>query len=123
MPLNQVDAPTTRRFALTLLAATGALLFKAIDLVGAANIAGQTAYAEQIAESLSPLSYGFGYGLIALVFVELAAHPSTPATGHPHSVSNYLQSAFALIVVAGLVLLVFGAIVLIHGVRTLPSAG
>jgi hypothetical protein len=95
------------------MAAGGALLFSAFNLIGAGISAKDKIFAAGISESSMPLTVSIGSGLIALVFAEIAAHKSTPKKGHPHSVQNYLQSAFVLISVQGLGWLVYGFVKLI----------
>jgi len=92
-----------------LLVAAGALLFAALDLVGVGLSIDDRMYAAKISKSLAPLAASALAGLMALIWAEIAAHPETPPEGHPHSTSNYLQSAFAMLIVFGLGGLLFGA--------------
>lgn len=116
MPLNSFDAQTTRRLAIGLTSAAGALLITTLNLIGIAFSADKTAYAAEISESLSGLIVAVGIGLIALIMAEIAEHPDTPIEGHPHSKGNYLQSAFALLGVTGLGGLFYGGFKLISAV-------
>lgn len=111
--MNSLDVETTRRLSIGLMAVSGGLLFSALNLIGAGVSGNNLAFAAGVSRSLSPLVLSAGVGLIALFWAEMAAHPSTPQTGHPHSVNNYLQSAFAILVVTGLGALVYGVVVLV----------
>ena len=113
MALNSFDISTTRRLAIGLLSASGALLFSALNLVGAGLSAGDKEYAAGISAAVGPLSISVCNGLLALICAEIAAHKTTPAEGHPHSKRNYLEAAFVLLSVTGLGYLIFGGFKLI----------
>ena len=113
MALRSFDISTTRRLAISLLSASGALLFSALNLVGAGISAGDKEYAAGISAAVSPLSVSACSGLMALICAEIAAHKDTPAEGHPHSKRNYLESAFVGLSILGLGYLVFGGFKLI----------
>ncbi len=113
MALNSFDIETTLRISVGLLAAAGAMLFAALNLVGAGVSASNIAFAESISGALIPLTYSAAFSLLSLIFTEVAAHPSTPTEGHPHSKSNYLQSAFVFIALNGLGGLLWGTVKLI----------
>lgn len=108
MALNVFDVPTTRRLSLGLLGASGALLLAALNLVGSGISADDRAFVVEISRSITPLALSAATGLVSLIFAEIAAHPSTPSKGHPHSAANYLQTAFAMISVGGLGALLYG---------------
>ena len=105
-----------RRLSLGVFAASGTLLLTALNIVGSAVIGGNIEYASTISESLKPLGYSALGSLTALIFTEIGSHPETPNLGHPHSKSNYLQSAFAMILSVGLLWLIIGAFRLITSV-------
>src|ERR1051325_8068156 len=111
---NAFDMATPRRLALGLMAAGGAFLFAALHLIGAGISGGNKEYAAKISASVWPLAQSMLFGLMALISTELAAHPSTPRRGHPHSKPNYLQTAFALIAAAGLGYFLYGAWLLLE---------
>ena len=113
MALNYFNVRTTRRLSIGLLAAAGALLFAALDLVGVGISANDKTYAAKISASVSPLAFSALAALIALIAAEVAEHPDTPSEGHPHSKSNYLQTAFAMLLVLGLGNLIWGGYILI----------
>lgn len=108
-----IDVGTARRLSISLLAASGALLFAGLNLIGAGVAAGDRAFAAGISEAVSPLSFTLSIGLIAFIMAEIAGNESTPDEGHPHSKRNYLQTVFALLVVAGLGGLIFSSFKLI----------
>ncbi|MDN2565371.1 hypothetical protein N1F89_03985 [Aquibium sp. A9E412] len=108
-----LDAANTRRLAIGLLTAAGALLFAALQLVGAGVSAGNLEYAAGVSRALSPLAASGLAGIIALVFAEIADYPGTPEDGHPHGRINYLQSAFVVIGVWGLGTLIWGGVELL----------
>lgn len=107
--MNSFNIETTRRLAIGLIAASGALLFAALNLVGAGISGGDTAFAASVSNSIWPLGYSTASAFIALLFAEIADHEATPVTGHPHSKSNYLQTAFVLLAVNGLGWLIYGS--------------
>jgi hypothetical protein len=77
-------------------------------------------YAAKVSEALWPLVSGAMSGVVSLLFVEIAAHESTPEKGHPHSKRNYLESAFVILAVFGLGQLMFGAFKLLIGAAVVP---
>lgn len=107
--MNAFNVETTRQLSLGLLAASGALLFTALNLVGAGISGGDTVFASKVSSSTWPLASSALASLIALICAEIAGHENTPEKGHPHSRPNYLQTAFALLVVSGLGQLLYGA--------------
>lgn len=106
--MNAFDIETTRRLSLGLLAASGALLFTALNLVGAGVSSDNIEFASRVSSSTWPLASSALASLIALICTEVAGHENTPDKGHPHSRPNYLQTAFALLVVSGLGQLLYG---------------
>ena len=116
MPLNRFDAATTPRLSLGLLASSGALLLKALDLSWAATLADKQVYAERLVGAVGFLVGGVAAGLFSFFCVEIAEHPVTPVHGHPHSRSNYLETAFALLVVTGLFNFMIGGAMLVFSV-------
>ena len=107
------DVQTTRRLSLGLLAVSGGLLFATFDLIGAGISAGDKQYAAAVSRAVGPLSQCALMALIIFAFAEIAAHPSTPEVGHPHSKRNYLETAAALGVVYGVFTLLWGGYTLI----------
>jgi hypothetical protein len=85
------DVQTTRRLAVGLLAVSGGLLFSTFDLIGVGISAGDMEYAAAVSRAVGPLSQCTLIALITFAFAEIAAHPSTPELGHPHSKRNYLE--------------------------------
>jgi hypothetical protein len=116
MALNQFDAATSRRLSIGLMATAGALLFAALDLVGVGIAVNDPLFTQNVSKSIIPLAASAGIGLVSLIATEVAEHKSTPRAGHPHSTSNYLQTAFALLVVFGFGHLLFGSFQLISAV-------
>jgi hypothetical protein len=119
--INSFDAPTTRRLAGGLVASGGALLLACFGLIGAGVSGGDKAYASGVSGALLPLVLGLLFGIAALVCVELAEHPLTPESGHPHSRPNYLQTAFVFVVLSAPFQLGWGLItLLIHAAVAAP---
>ncbi len=106
--VNSVDADTTRRVSVGLLTVSGALLLAALGLVGAGVSGADQAYAARVSSCLQPLAFSGLFSMIGFVCAEIAADSRTPTTGHPHSVPNYLQTAFALVLVGGVGFLLYG---------------
>jgi hypothetical protein len=104
-----LDAKTTRRLSIALLAAAGALAFNAFQLVAAGVSAGNLEFAAGVSNALGPLQYSLGFGLAAFIFAELADHPGMPKTGGRWSAQNLLESAFVFLAVLGLGGLLVGA--------------
>ncbi|MBX9462816.1 MAG: hypothetical protein KL840_07555 [Aquamicrobium sp.] len=119
--MNSFDVGTTRRMSLGLLAALGAILFAALNLIAAGIAASNLAFAAQVSKAIWPLAYSSLFSLLATIFAEIAAHRSTLKRGHPHSKANYLQSAFAFIGVNGLGGLLVGTFLMIQAVTDFPS--
>lgn len=109
MALNYFNEKTSRRLALGIFAVSGTLLLTAFNIVSNAIISDKSEYAALVAEAFRPLAYSALGSLVALIFIEVGAHEETPSDGHPHSKSNYLQSAFAMILTVGLGCLIYGA--------------
>ena len=113
MALNSFDLETTRHLALSLLAASGAALFTALNLIAAAFGGGDRVYAAGISDAVWPLGLSAAFGLFGVICAELAGHSGVPDSGHPHPKRNYLQTAFALIAVPGLGFLLYGSFILL----------
>ena len=116
MAINSLDVASTRRISLGLFAAAGALFLTAVNLAGSATISGNTALTSELAKCTPSLATALLASLVAFVWAELAGHPETPKSGHPHSRENYLQSAFALLIVVGLGSLCVGGYLLAKAV-------
>lgn len=115
IPFRSFNPETTRRLAISLFAAAGALLLSALSLVGTGVSAGNMAYAAAVSGALWPLAMSACSGLLSLIFAEIAQHESTPEEGHPHSKRNYLESALVITGVLGLGQLIYGAFKLLIG--------
>ena len=113
MAFDQFDVSTTRRLALGLFATSGAILLTSINLAGSAIVGGNADFASKVILSIWPLAMCAFFSLISFIFAELAAHPKTPETGHPHSKPNYLQSAFVFLTTLCLTSLLYGTYKLI----------
>ena len=108
MAFNKLNIETTRRLSTGLLAINGALLLTALNIIGSAVVADQADYAKAISEPVPLLlSSSLAAGL-AFLFAEMAGRRETPDEGHPHSKRNYLESAFTILVVSGLLPALWG---------------
>jgi hypothetical protein len=112
MAINFLDAKTTQRLSVALLAAAGALTFNAFQLVAAGVSAGDRVYAAGISSALTPLELSLVAGLASFIFAELANDPRVPKGGGRWSKQNLLESTFVYLCVFGLGALIVGAYML-----------
>lgn len=117
---NSLNLTATRRLSVALLTVSGALLLTALNLVAAGISAGDRQYAQGVSQSLAFLLISCGAGVVSFLCAELASDRRTPKTGHPHSVANYLQTAFAILVMVGMVFLVLGTLTLVSKAGVWP---
>ena len=110
-----IPVEKSRRLSILLMAASGALIFKGIDVF----LAGLSIDGSDLPQSLNwpilQLSSAFIFGLICFVMAEVEDDPRTPEKGHPHSKPNYRQTIIVLLL-WGAVLFVVGGWFLISGI-------
>ncbi len=108
MALNSFNEKVTKRLSTGILAINGAMLFTNLNLIGSATVAGKIEYAKAISDPVGKLVLSSIFSILAFIFAEIAERPDTPAEGHPHSKRNYLESAFALLFITGMILIFIG---------------
>lgn len=97
---------------------SGAMLVTTINISGSAIISGNTMFAAELGAPMTRLFFATVQAIMGFIWVEIADHPDTPDKGHPHSKTNYLQSAYVLIVAIGSLMLAWGT----YGVVTAISS-
>jgi hypothetical protein len=117
MAFNVLDAKTTRRLSIALMAASGALAFNTFQLIAAGLSAGDKAYAEGVSGALGPLQYSLGFALLSFISAEIADDPRLPKSGGLWSAKNLLESAFVYLCILGLGGLIVGAFRLFDAAR------
>lgn len=116
MALNKLSISSTRRLSIGLTTGAGALMFSAFNLFGTMVSTNNKFLAAKIATSIMPLAISAFFGLLSLIFTELADHPDVPLKGRFHSKTNYIESAFVYLSILGFGSLLYGSYLLIKAV-------